>query len=145
MAKKDSNTKNTKLIIITRYIKAPFRVLAKARDFYIQSMTQCAGQMAYGTSSMAKSFSVNSNRSINDDYSDLIRVASTRTLGEKIESELLRRQQESTAVAAAITMTRSQSVAIGRIDEDKPCDFGDDLLFLRSRSYAVSKRPTFFS
>lgn len=44
-------------------------------------------------------------------------------------------------------MPRSRSVAIEKIDEDKPCDFGEDVtvktdVFPRSRSYAISTRRT---
>jgi hypothetical protein len=43
-------------------------------------------------------------------------------------------------------MPRSHTVAIGRIDEEKPCDFDEEdvkvktNVYPRSRSYAVSKR-----
>ncbi|XP_057501670.1 uncharacterized protein LOC130785505 [Actinidia eriantha] len=142
---------------ISRYFKAPFRVLAKAHDFYINSLIQCAGRAEFGgamtgptaqvSSSLPKSFSVNSSKASDDeDLRDLIRAASTRSLSNKVQLELLRRQQF--PVAAVEVVPRSQSAGIGRIDEDKPCEFeeGDVKVntdvYPRSKSYAVSKRTT---
>ncbi|XP_047332668.1 uncharacterized protein LOC124936227 [Impatiens glandulifera] len=134
-----------------RYIKSPIRVLSKLRDSYINSMIKCAGHTVYGGggSSMGcpapyglpKSFSVNSSNrsssslsSSNDDYSELIRAASIRTLGRSTGLQ----QQSYAVVPMVAAVRRSQSVAIGRINEDEACDFADDLWLLRSKSYAVA-------
>ncbi|KAF8377664.1 hypothetical protein HHK36_031048 [Tetracentron sinense] len=104
-----------------------------------------AGQI----STLPKSFSVNSSRSSNDeDLRELIRAASTRNLGNKVEADLMRQKQlRQSATTRPKGVPRSFSVGIGRIEEDKPCEFGEhvnvktDGLYPRSRSYAVSKRP----
>ncbi|XAR57697.1 hypothetical protein NMG60_11025940 [Bertholletia excelsa] len=157
MAKKATKSKEGTL---SRCLKAPFRFLGKFRDLYINSMTQCAGRVECGgamggpgtqiSTQLPRNFSVSSERSTakDEDLAELIRIASTRSLGNKVELELHRRQQQSQK-AAATGMPRSQTVGIGvgigRIDEDAPCEFGDVKvnaeLCPRSRSYAVSKRP----
>ncbi|XP_060195668.1 uncharacterized protein LOC132624922 [Lycium barbarum] len=143
-AKKESGFK--------KCIKAPMRVLIKARDCYVRSLTDCSGRIGYGSaigscpavtyiSSLPRSFSVNSSVSSGDeDLRELMRIASTRNLVNKVELEPLRQKS---------VVPRTRSVAIGRIDEDEPCDFGDDVMaspvilvntdvYPRSRSYAVS-------
>ncbi|XP_058179997.1 uncharacterized protein LOC131298531 [Rhododendron vialii] len=155
MSKKESR-KESKLI---RCIKSPIRVLGKARDFYVRSMTRWAGKVEYGgvmggaptaqVSSLPKSFSVSSSKTSgdDDDLRDLIRAASTRSLESKVQLELLRRQPAGRAGAANGVVPRSQSVAIGRIEEDKCYEFENDHMgkvnteFVpRSKSYAVTRR-----
>ncbi|XP_059671017.1 uncharacterized protein LOC132316556 [Cornus florida] len=149
-----NSTIKTKL---SRFLKAPIRVLIKMRDFYIQNMSECAGGFGHGSamgcptaqvSILPKSFSVNSSLSSNnEEISDLIKAASTKSsLGGKIELDLRRRQLPVTGVNV---VTRCQSVGIGRIDEDRPCEFGEDVkvktvVYPRSKSYAVSKRTGVF-
>lgn len=151
MSKKESRIKESKLM---RCIKSPIKALGKARDFYIKSMTKWAGKVEYGggtmggaptaqVSSLPKSFSVSSAKTRDDDdLRDLIRAASTRSLENKVQLELLRRQQGPKDV-----VPRSQSVAIGRIEEDKCYEFENDRLGMvnadfvpRSKSYAVTRR-----
>lgn len=139
---------------IGRWVKAPIRALIRARDFYVRSMNSCAGHVTYGggvygcpttlVTTLPKSFSVKSTTS-DEDFRELLKAASTTSLGDKIDLEFLRRQR---STGAAKVVPRSQSVAIGRIDEDYTCDFednrdiklrkGDQYLFPRSKSYAVS-------
>ncbi|XP_010248357.1 PREDICTED: uncharacterized protein LOC104591250 [Nelumbo nucifera] len=151
MRNKAAASNESKLI---RCIKAPLRILRKARDFYVRSMNDCANRVSYGSvmgcptgtiSTLPRSFSVNSSRpNEDDDLRELIRVASKRSLENKIEMELQQQQQMAGGVP------RSFSVGIGRIDEDKPCNFDEDfkvkthLLYPRSRSYAVTRRPGVF-
>ncbi|KAF7141381.1 hypothetical protein RHSIM_Rhsim06G0063700 [Rhododendron simsii] len=148
-----------------RLITLPVRVLTKARDLYVKSMINCAASGTYGASAMAvgsgqasslpKSFSVNSSRSSNDgdDLRELIRAASARGLGStstgRAEMDLyLQHQMRRRSTASAATVVpRSCSVGMGRIDEDGPCEFGEEsfggraeLVYPRSRSYAVTKR-----
>ncbi|KAK7263266.1 hypothetical protein RJT34_30853 [Clitoria ternatea] len=134
-------TKESKL---SRYMKAPLRFLMKARDMYVKGMIKCSGQFAHVDAAMGcptgqlctvpRSFSVNSARSstIDDDFKDLIRAASLRSYGFPVEfGEKMKKK-----------MPRSRSVGIGRIDEDKACDSGDDVMkaipdvYPRSRSSA---------
>ncbi|KAG6724835.1 hypothetical protein I3842_02G001800 [Carya illinoinensis] len=148
---------------LSRYVKAPIRILIKIREFYVQGMTELSGRFEYGTamgcptpqiSTLPKSFSTNSARSSNnnEDFRELMRAASTRGLGNKVQADLLRRQQavgNSPATAAPGNVSRSHSVAFGRIDEDKPCDFEEDIkvnadVYPRSRSYAVARRSRVF-
>lgn len=77
-----------------------------------------------------------------------MRVASTKSLGNKIQADLLRKQQavvaRSPITSAPDNMPRSRSVGFGRIDEDKPCEFEEVIklntqIYPRSRSYAVSR------
>ncbi|XVF61387.1 hypothetical protein PTKIN_Ptkin08bG0125100 [Pterospermum kingtungense] len=151
MSKKGS--KENKL---SRYLKAPIRGLLKARDSYVKRMTEYSEGIGYATfmgcptgqvnSTLPRSYSVSSMKSGNgdDDLRELIRAASTRSLGNRVQLELLKRQQARQSPTSK--MPRSHSVGIGRIDEEKPCDFTEDHInvntdvFPRSRSYAVTKR-----
>ncbi|KAK6923164.1 hypothetical protein RJ641_011468 [Dillenia turbinata] len=150
-----------------RCLKAPIRILVKARDFYVKSMTDCAERVSYGSimgcptgqtsTSLPRSFSVNSTKSMrqDDDLRELIRAASTRSLGNRVDLDL-QGQLKSPRNRGGYygknkdwVMPRSLSVGIGKIDEDKPCEFGDDVnvkvdLFKRSRSCAVTKRYRMF-
>ncbi|KAJ7952738.1 Usher syndrome type-1C protein-binding protein [Quillaja saponaria] len=146
--------------LLIRVMKAPIKVLSKARDLYIQSMTECSGHFDYGAGAMGcpavqvstlpRSFSFGSTKSnMSDDYKELIKAASTRNFGNKIELDILQKQQPIGRQSPA-TVPRSQSVGIGRIDEDKPCDFGEEFklkndMYPRSRSYAVLKRTGILS
>ncbi|KAJ3694944.1 hypothetical protein LUZ60_000321 [Juncus effusus] len=120
-----------------RFLHAPVRCLCWARDFYVRSLNECAGQMPYEASLGCPVFghtdhfySLRSNWSnaSGDDMAELIRAAT--------EEKLLVKKSGSN-----MTVPRSHSVAIGRIDEDKPCEFkdcdfkaGSSLIFTRSCS-----------
>ncbi|XP_027178961.1 uncharacterized protein LOC113777927 [Coffea eugenioides] len=141
-------------------VTAVTRILTRARDFYINCMNNCAsnvgtynsiGGMVYPASHLApslpKSFSVRSSALISDDdLAELLRAASTGGLRNKIELEFLRQQRP--PMGGVSVVQRSQTIAIGRIDEEKPCDFGEDVTlrtdaFPRSRSHAVTNRKDF--
>ncbi|KAK4367856.1 hypothetical protein RND71_011648 [Anisodus tanguticus] len=143
------STKGSKESRIKKCIKAPIRVLIKARDYYVHSLMECSGRIGYGSamgvpqiSALPRSFSVNSSvsSSRDEDLRELMRIASRKSL--------LNRQKSLDKNGVNVNvMPRSRSVAIGRIDEDKPYDFGEDVkvntdVFSRSRSYAVSSRRT---
>ncbi|KAG8373837.1 hypothetical protein BUALT_Bualt11G0066700 [Buddleja alternifolia] len=134
-----------------KYMKVPIRILARARDFYVQSLSGCAaGQVAYGhmgcPTALPRDFSANSSYSDysnrDEDLRELIRIASTRSLTGKIEAELLRSKK---ATPLGGGMPRSRTVTIGRIDEEKPCEFGGDddeervEVYPRSKSYEASR------
>ncbi|KAM0937984.1 hypothetical protein DsansV1_C24g0185001 [Dioscorea sansibarensis] len=127
--------------------KAPYRILRSARDFYVRCFTGCAGRSQYGSmmgnpvravSAVPRGFSFHSQSSHSqEDISELIRVASRGSLGTSPG------QSRATSTVDGV-VPRSQSVAIGRIDEDQPCEFGDDVgalglhgMYPRSRSCAV--------
>ncbi|KAG0464957.1 hypothetical protein HPP92_019121 [Vanilla planifolia] len=129
---------------LSRCVRAPFRALSRARDFYVRSMTDCAGRMHYGTAAAPLSFlpletcqSSSSNGRLSSSDEDLI--------------ELIRASSKSrlrAAAAAEGSVQRSQSVAAVRIDEDAPYEssgevkIGGSLIFPRSRSCAVGGTTT---
>ncbi|GLT62520.1 hypothetical protein SLA2020_351520 [Shorea laevis] len=137
-------------------VKAPIRILTKLRDFYIQGMNECSGRLDYGIamgcptpqiSTLPKSFSTNSMRSTtnNEDFRELMRAASTKSLANKVQPAA----KSPTTTAPPDNFSRSRSVGFGRIDEDKPCEFGEDIkvntdVYPRSRSYAVNRRTRVF-
>ncbi|XP_039023972.1 uncharacterized protein LOC120156785, partial [Hibiscus syriacus] len=108
----------------------------------------CSGQYA----GLPRSFSVSSAASSeNDDLKELIRAASVRSLGHMKEVEMLFQQQRS---RVQMGLPKSCSVAMGRIDEENPCEFEEnegvvdkkrDLLYPRSKSYGVTKASPFDS
>ncbi|KAI3785151.1 hypothetical protein L1987_44264 [Smallanthus sonchifolius] len=134
--------KTKKPSMAIRVLKAPVRVVCKIRDLYISSMYTCAAGMGGPTgpytSALPRSYSTASSRT-DDDFAELMRIASTRSLGKRLGPDFLSPQQP--------VVPRSQSLAIGRIDEDKTCDFGNDFrlnpeMFPRSKSHAVSRMYT---
>ncbi|KAB2036848.1 hypothetical protein ERO13_D03G029900v2 [Gossypium hirsutum] len=149
------SNKVTKESKLSRYLKAPIRFLIKARDVYIKSMSEYSERIGFGTTmgcptgqvnALPRSYSVGSTKSINadEDLRELIRAASIRSSRDKARLDLHRRQPARTG---ANRMPRSHSVVIGRINEDKPCEFGDgdeQGVLPRTRSYAVTKKKTVF-
>ncbi|MBA0819555.1 hypothetical protein Gohar_022042 [Gossypium harknessii] len=146
MSKKGS--KESKL---SRYLKAPIRFLIKSGEFYVKSLY--SERVGYGTvmgcstgqlNTFPRSYSVSRTRSGNgdDDLRELIRAASTRSLdnNNRVQLDLVRRQQ----ARQSLKMPRSHSVGIGRIDEDRPCDFDEDIkvnidYVPRRKSHAVKR------
>lgn len=137
-----------------RILAVPWKALIKARDCYVGTMTNYA---VVNPRSLPKSYSVASSMRSNDsdDFRELVRAASARSMGENFELNLLIQQQirqQLQQQMAARKVPRSASVGMGRIDEDKPFVLGDqevdnvsirlmknDLKYPRSRSHAVSK------
>ncbi|KAL1333288.1 hypothetical protein AAHE18_11G089300 [Arachis hypogaea] len=146
------NQKERKLM---RFMKAPFRLLIKARDMYVQGMTDCSASshFAYVDAAMGcptgqlcplpRSFSVTSSaRSSASDDHDLIMAAASLRRQERSGNGNM---NEHSVVGRLGTrkVLRRCSMTIGRIDEDEACDFsGEDLevkqrVFPRSTSYAA--------
>ncbi|XP_059284860.1 uncharacterized protein LOC132038158 [Lycium ferocissimum] len=91
-----------------RCLKAPIRILSKARDFYIKNLSDYSESVVYGCligcssapqlSSWPNStiFSVSSSVSSgNEDFRELMRIATntrTTSLGNTVESELIMQQ-----------------------------------------------------
>lgn len=143
---------------LSRLIKFPLKLLIKARDLYVAGMAGYSdrlgvvGVMGCPTgpvvNTLPKSYSLNSTRSSNysDDYSELLRSASTKSAyGNRIQLDHLQRQKST----KNNKMSRSSSVGIGRIDEDKSCRFDGnvikldtDVVFTKSRSYVVGSTRT---
>ncbi|KAE8659175.1 FKBP-type peptidyl-prolyl cis-trans isomerase family protein [Hibiscus syriacus] len=118
-----------------RMISVPLKALGKARDLYVRSLTSCASNVSYGHaaeqySGLPRSFSVSSVTSNdNDDFRELVRAASVRSLGHKDELDMLfrRRQQQQPRVRMGSKgLPKSCSVAMGRIDEENPCEFEEN-------------------
>ncbi|XWS24092.1 hypothetical protein CRYUN_Cryun28dG0071300 [Craigia yunnanensis] len=146
-----------------RFITVPFKALGKARDLYVRSLTSCASGVSYGQSSgdftglysgLPRSFSASSTTSNdNDDLRELIRAASVRSLGHMNEMEMFLQQQLRLQMGSK-GLPKSCSVGMGRIDEDKACEFEEndavvvdkkqDFLYPRSKSYAVTKMSVSF-
>uniref|UniRef100_A0A803MTK5 Uncharacterized protein n=2 Tax=Chenopodium quinoa TaxID=63459 RepID=A0A803MTK5_CHEQI len=125
----------------------PIRALAKARDFYVRSMNNYADRACYGGATtfadpLPRSFSTNSTRSRdNDDFIELVRAASTSTLGNRINLNAPTRTLSSSNHATNTNnnrfkardnfnnglkgVPRSASVGMVKIEEDKPIEFDD--------------------
>ncbi|KAI3440997.1 uncharacterized protein J3R85_002833 [Psidium guajava] len=162
--KRNASKEATKM---RKLLKAPIRILLKARDFYVRSLTDCSGHIGYGCvmgcptgqiNTLPRSFSVSSTKSgsasADEDFRELVRVASLTSLSSRVGSDLTQTQHIAgqspmapTKNRTTMAMPRSFSTGIGRIDEDKPCEFGEDAVakadvYMRSRSYAPSKRTS---
>ncbi|CAF2040756.1 BnaA09g14660D [Brassica napus] len=164
-----------------RIITMPLKVLGKARDLYMRSITGCAARTHYSSadavsvpfprsrstssafSSTTSSRRMSSDFTFDDDYSELVRAASVRSLGHKNEIDMIRhqqlqqRQENRVAVGAAVAakggLPKSSSVGMpmARIDEEneeegslKNQKKGSDFLYPRSRSHAVTIRGSKF-
>ncbi|KAJ4915358.1 Uncharacterized protein Rs2_00908 [Raphanus sativus] len=160
-----------------RIISTPFRALGKA---YVRSITGCASRSQYpsssssvstafprskSSSSAAFSSSASTRRTtdfgIDDDYSELVRAASVRSLGHKNEIDMFihekvkqeKLQQEMQKKMKYGGLPKSTSVGMARIDEDEEGEEGSvkpkttkkvsELLYPRSKSYAVTGSPKF--
>lgn len=167
MSKRGQNQNKFLRIILT-----PLRALGKARDFYVRSITGCAARTQYSSSasvstpfprsrssSSAFSSSASSRRTtdfgIDEDYSELVRAASVRSLGHKNEIDMLiqeKLQQQKQQKHGALP--KSSSVGMARIEEEEETEEGSvnpkmkkttkkvsDLLYPRSKSYAVTGSP----
>ncbi|XP_057952602.1 uncharacterized protein LOC131146795 [Malania oleifera] len=140
-----------KASMLVRCLKAPFKALAKAGDLYIKGMTECAGRLSNSSAmgcptgqpmDLPRSFSVSSSScrqggGADEELAELVRAASKRSVVPQLPPD---------AAGDYEQMRRSCSAAIGRIDEEKPCEFGEDdvkvkaVAYPRSRSYASHKR-----
>lgn len=137
-------------------LKAPFRLLSKAADFYVRSITNCSGRVKCGPSlvqlhGLPKSYSSSSSKSTilytDEDLRELIRAASRRSLRDSGKIQLEIPPDQYGYYSSSSKIARSFTSGIGRIDEDKPCEFGEDVrvdgninaLYPRSRSHAVPR------
>lgn len=147
-------TKNQQSMFL-RIVKAPVRALCRARDLYVRSMGSCASTVGYGNvgnpggqhAPLPRSFSAVSARlDDSDDFRELLRAASMKSLGNDPLEALLKELKSAKPVSK---MSKSCSVGMGRIDEEGACEFGQEgsreevpktaelnLYARRSRSYA---------
>lgn len=136
---------------------SPVKALVKARDMYVRSITNCGQNMSYGNpmdsagrfSALPRSYSTaTSTRSDqeNEDFTELVRAASARTLVNRIDMDLVMKQQQQPSKG----LPKSSSVGMAKIDEDMPYDLSDGgvtfkpVSYPRSRSYAVGNRSVVF-
>lgn len=117
---------------IRRCINKPVKALNKVMDLYVQGMASFANKLSNGggrkTNLATSTFGVNSSSSTRNsekDFRELLKIASTRMVNDR--QEFLNRQQSATSTKATKDLPRrcSQSLVIGRIDEDRVCDFRD--------------------
>ncbi|CAL1380894.1 unnamed protein product [Linum trigynum] len=144
--------KGAKQCRVKKVLQFPARLLVKARDFYVNGMSQLSDQMRcgavsnmgcpahMGTAALPRSFSAGSgSTNSGSDYSELIRATSVRdNLVGGSRSMVSRELQGAAAVKAssgvvnvnsggAGKVSRSYSVGLGRIEEEEKCDgLGED-------------------
>ncbi|XP_062232607.1 uncharacterized protein LOC133929867 [Phragmites australis] len=118
-----------------RWLGAPVRALSRACDSYVRRMSACAGRMpthagvvggrggfAPGPMQAAATFSSRSRcggpggGGGDEDVNELVRAMSQRQAPPGSRGEDV----------AVVVPVRSRSVAVARIDEDAPCEFGAD-------------------
>ncbi|KAK4274617.1 hypothetical protein QN277_017811 [Acacia crassicarpa] len=137
--------------IVVRIITSPLRALGKAKDLYVRSITNCGNSVNYSNpmdaagrfEALPRSYSSAATKHDDrEDFTELMRAASVRTLMGKLNADSSMKQKEEAKV-----LPKSVSFGMARIDEDSPsCDFGDAPLsdapdfYPRSRSYAVNSR-----
>ncbi|KDP41598.1 hypothetical protein JCGZ_16005 [Jatropha curcas] len=146
-----------------KIVTIPIKVLGKARDLYVNSMSSCAARTSYShctslpNGNLLKSYSMGSSMSNdNDDYRELIRAASVRSLGHKNEIDMVLQQMKQASTKQQLPKSCSVGMGfMGRIDEEKPGMEEEGSvdgskkgtkadLYPRSRSYAVGKTGAAF-
>ncbi|KAJ0076479.1 hypothetical protein Patl1_36246 [Pistacia atlantica] len=127
-------------------MEKPRKILHKARDFYVKSMEDCASKVGYGgvvgcptaqVSRLPRSFSVNYSKSRNNEKFREFLAAMSKKMGTEMD-----KMENYGAVKRCYTSVGLGK--IGRIDEDRPCYFEEDMLYARSRSYAAKEQFQFF-
>ncbi|XP_027333549.1 uncharacterized protein LOC113848293 [Abrus precatorius] len=135
--------------VLVRIMGSPIRALGKARDMYVRSITNCGQNMSYGNpmdsagrfSALSRSHSAATSRSEgNEDFAELVRAASARTLVNRIDMDLVLKQHHGNSTG----LPKSSSVGMAKIEEDKAYESesegGVSDPYPRSKSYAVGKR-----
>ncbi|XP_031119902.1 uncharacterized protein LOC116023079 [Ipomoea triloba] len=147
-----ASQQNRKLV---RLLTLPARCLTRARDYYVKGMNRCAvnppKQRIRRSYSSASATARRTSNAVDDseDFRELLRAASGRKEGNAAVVQPPQMRLRKTP--------RSCSVAMGRIDEEKPCFFekeDDDNnnniyvinpqlhYYPRSKSHAITKRTT---
>ncbi|KAK9941813.1 hypothetical protein M0R45_007507 [Rubus argutus] len=153
--------------LLMRFISIPFRTLAKAKNFYIRGLEDCAGKVGGGGGGYASSqvhlprtFSVNSSGSNDEeDVRQLIRTASSKknNAGKENKNDNIRaaagsdvnrnvRPVYSVGQAANNNMNngrgvRSYSVGLkmARIDEERAFTFEENEVDVKADLYTRSR------
>ncbi|XP_030443865.2 uncharacterized protein LOC115666240 [Syzygium oleosum] len=117
-------------------LAAPLRALSRARDLYVRSLLSCASAVGHGYvacpggqhAPLPRSFSACSSRSdgggrdgdgVDDDFRELVRAASARTLGYRAEDLDAVVRQIRRSRSGVRVMPKSCSVGMGRIEEEE--------------------------
>ncbi|GAU31162.1 hypothetical protein TSUD_315870 [Trifolium subterraneum] len=158
MRKSGKEQKQNKIV---RIITTPIRVLGKARDMYVRSITKCGNNMNYSNpidptgrfENLPRSYSAVTSRSgggdNSEDFTELMRAASARTLVNRIDMDMVLKQHQQETTSRPVSsngLPKSVSVGMGRIEEEKASDLGEGDVpdvtnfYPRSRSHAVGKR-----
>ncbi|KAI4330230.1 hypothetical protein MLD38_028530 [Melastoma candidum] len=143
---------------LTKCVKAPFRALTHIRNFYIYSMIQCSGHVRPGgnvparqTNSLPRVYSNNLERqgsashTLNEDFRELVKAASTRRLADitQLEDVILQRQKsqgKKMEFPESGYMQRSSTVTgMERIDEEDPGEFRADDVKARYKALPTSR------
>ena len=140
---------------LRRYIAAPKRFLAKARDFYVKSMIEFDGRVVYGSnmmmampaprvSHMPKYFGASLKNAMKNDenWKELHRLMNSKT-NEDNNSDKGGLCQRNSKVDAFDDLFRCYSVSVGRmgrIDEDEPCFFREEEIIMKSEILIPSGR-----
>ncbi|KAK2664823.1 hypothetical protein Ddye_003397 [Dipteronia dyeriana] len=125
------------------FVEKHKKILHKGRDFYVKSMEDCASKLAFGgvmgcpTAQAlfrlpAKNFSAGFSKSNDEKFRQLLEAVTKKL---EIQMDLNEREQdfrwpdakESGVMKRSYTSTGLGK--IGRIDEDKPCYFADDMVY----------------
>lgn len=159
-------SKGQKQNMLMKIIGSPIRALGKARDAYVRSITSCGQNMSYGNpmdpagrfSALSRSQSAATSRRSDieggEDFAELVRAASARTMVNRIDMDLVLKQQQQqqemkNGLKGNKGLPKSSSVGMGKIDEDKPFEFSNvesgSVAFVkdsypRSKSYAVGNK-----
>ncbi|KAL6843500.1 hypothetical protein ACP4OV_026562 [Aristida adscensionis] len=119
------------LAVLGRCARAPLRALVRARDLYVSRMAACAG--GGGGGGPVRLVAMPRCQS-----HGFYRSGAGGAAAEDDVRELIRAAARGGAPRPPGVAPRSQSVAVGRIDEDRPCEFGPEALGPRSMSCAVA-------
>ncbi|KAK0581624.1 hypothetical protein LWI29_016033 [Acer saccharum] len=140
MKSKPDNEKQSKL---KYYVEKHKKILHKSRDFYVKSMEDCSSKLAYGgvmgcpTAQVfrlpAKSFSAGFSKSNDEKFRQLLEAVTKKL---EIQVDLNESEQDLRWPDAKENGVMKRSYTsiglgkIGRIDEDKPCYFADDMVYV---------------
>ncbi|KAE9599978.1 hypothetical protein Lal_00045422 [Lupinus albus] len=135
---------------LEKIIASPIKALGKARDMYVRGVTKCNKNMCcnvpmegfggYSTFPRSYSTGISTRSEGNDDFAELIRVASARA-GMDFDMKQYQQQRQQHQQQQQKTskgLSKSSSVALPKIDEDKP--FFEQDYYPRSKSYALGQK-----
>lgn len=105
---------------LARWLGAPVRALSRACESYVRGMSACAGRMPHAGAGAGRGLAPGSMQAAT------FSSRSRRGDGDDDVGALVRYLSQREAPGRGGVPVRSRSVAVGRIDEDAPCEFGAD-------------------